>query len=384
VILNARLPTMMEWLLRTIGMSDEMVAHLNEVELAVHHQKTLWVGLALLVPISYFIYRRQQHNLRNIPSALRIALTLTRVVVLLLLVLVLANPYLKIDHENEKKPIVAFLFDHSQSMELPIEEFETEAELVRNAQAAGYPVTDGKIAPEVRKALLQVSRAKHVQSVVQQCAKSLLEPLAKKYEVQFYSFSKDLVPLKIDATKPEVPEPFKDKPGGTATQIGDAITGVLNEAAGRQIAGMLLFSDGQSTGGRSPVEAARAAAAVGTPIFAIPAGSSKRFKDIAIVDVFTTGLVSVGDTVRVAVTVESQGFDKQSVNVELKDGDKILDTKPLILRSTEQQQVELLFEAKKPGAHYLTVYIKPQAEEPRFLHANNTDIAFVRVSDEKL
>jgi hypothetical protein len=374
----------MGWLLKTLGLSDDMIAHLHEVKLAVHHEKIFWAGLALLVPISYFIYRRQQHNLRNVPTALRLALTTTRIAVLFLLVLVLADPYAKIDHDSEKKPIVALLFDHSQSMELPVEEFETEAELVRNAQAAGYQVIDGKVDPEVRKAQHQVSRAKHAQNVVQHAAQTFLEPLAKKFDVQFYSFARDLTPLGVDPAQPHLPEPFKDKSGGTSTQIGDVIGQILSDAGGRQVAGMVVFSDGQNTGGRSPVDAARVASAAGTPVFAVPCGSSKRLRDIAIVDVFTTGLVSVGDTVRVAVTVESQGFDKETVNVELKDGDKVLDSKPLVLRSTEQQHVELTFEAKKPGAHYLTVFIKPHPGEPKFLHGNNTDIAFVRVSEEKL
>ena len=54
----------------------------------------------------------------------------------------------------------------------------------------------------------------------------------------------------------------------------------------------------------------------------MPAGTSTRLRDVAIVDVFTTGLISVGDTARVAVTVESQGFDKRPVKVQLREGDK--------------------------------------------------------------
>jgi hypothetical protein len=102
------------------------------------------------------------------------------------------------------------------------------------------------------------------------------------------------------------------------------------------------------------------------------------------VDVFTSGLVSVGDMARVAVTLESQGFDKRPVKVELKEGDKVLDSKDLELRGTEQQQVELAFQADKAGAHYLTVHVPPLPEEPEYLRSNNTDTAFVRVSDEKL
>jgi hypothetical protein len=375
---------MWSWLLKTIGMSDEMADHLQEVTFTVHHQVVLWLGLALLIPIGYFIFRRQRQNLPNVRSGLRIALTATRILVLLLLVLVLADPYARIDHESQKKPIVALLFDHSQSMELPVEEFENEEELIRNARAAGYTVADGRADPETRKALRQVSRAKHAQNVVQQSASSFLEPLAKKFDVQGYSFARDLRPLPIDLETFKLPDPFQDQPAGTATQLGDAVTQVLNEAGGRKVAGIVMFSDGQNTGGRSPADAARAAGAVGIPVFTVPCGSSRRMRDIAIVDVFTSGLVAVDDTVRVAVTIESQGFDRETINVELKDGDKVLDSKPLVLRSTEQQPVELTFKATKPGAHYLTVYVKPHPNEPKYLHGNNTDVAFVRVSEEKL
>jgi hypothetical protein len=147
---------------------------------------------------------------------------------------------------------------------------------------------------------------------------------------------------------------------------------------------VLLFSDGQNTGGRSPAEAAGAAGRLGAPVFGVPVGTKARLKDVAIVDVFTSGLVAAGDTVRVAVTVESQGFDARPVKVELRDGERVLAAKDLTLRDVEQQKVELSFEAKEPGAKYLTVAIPPLPEEPEHLKANNHDVAFVRVSDEKL
>jgi hypothetical protein len=86
----------------------------------------------------------------------------------------------------------------------------------------------------------------------------------------------------------------------------------------------------------------------------------------------------------VAVTIESQGFDGRAVKVELREGDKLLDSKDLVLRSAEQQVVELAFQTKEPGPHYLTLHIPPLPEEPEHLRANNTDMAFVRVSDEKI
>jgi hypothetical protein len=375
--------SMLPRLLQLLGISDEIVTHLDEARLAFQRPLALWIGLALLIPIGWFIYRRQRLNLASVPLALRLALSATRILVLALLVIVLAGPYLKLEAQTEKKPIVALLFDHSQSMQLPAGPFESESETTQIAQAAGYRIgADGQIDTEARKALNRISRAKLAQSVVQTGSKSLLEPLSKKYELQYYSFSREVKPLGVDPAHPELPEP--PTPGGNGTHLGDAIDHVLEEAAGRQVAGILLFSDGENTGGRSPSEAAHAAAAAGVPVFTVPCGSSTRLQDVAIVDVFTSGLVSVGDTARVSVTIESQGFDKRPIKVELRDGDKLLDSKDLVLRGTEQQQVELTFEAKEPGARYLTVNVPPLPEEPEYLRSNNTDTAFVRVSDEKL
>lgn len=368
---------MIAWLLRTMGVHDDVVQHLDEVTLAVHHNMVLVAGLILVPVAGYFVFRRQKRNLANVSSGLRLALTATRVAILALLVIVLADPYLKIDHQSETKPIVALLFDHSRSMELPLGEFESEAELIRNAQAAGQPASEGKLEAEVREALRQVSRARHAHNVVKHGARSILEPLARKYEIRFYSFARDLV------ARPELPEPIQDR-AAAATHLGDALARVLDDAAGRQVAGLVVFSDGENTGGRSPVDVARAAGVAGTPIFTVPCGSSKRLRDIAVVDVFTSGLVAVGDTVRVAATIESQGFDREPIQVELKDGDKILDSKPLILRGSEQQQIELTFSAAKSGTHYLTVSVQPHRDEPQYLHANNSDIALVRISEEKL
>jgi hypothetical protein len=385
----------MTWLLKSIGVSDEFVTHIDEVKPAFHWELALWVGLALLIPAAYFIYRRQQLNLRTVPFLPRLLLTATRVLILAILVIVLAGPYLKLEQEREKKPIVALLFDHSASMELDAGPFEPEGSLIQMARAAGYRASDDQLDPETRKAINKLSRAKLIQLVVQTQAKKLLEPLASKFEVQLYSVAQDILPLNLPSSQKGQPRSgdFKlpEPPGprstwGAKTQMGDAIGHVLNEAAGRQISGILVFTDGQNTGGRSFPEVAREAAGAGTPIFAIPAGTSRRLKDVAIVDVFTTSLVSVGDTVHVAVTVESSGFDglQQPVKVQLLEDKKVLDSKDLKLRSSEQQVVVLTYQAQKPGSHFLTVQIPPQPDEPKQLHANNTDTAFVRVSEDKL
>jgi hypothetical protein len=370
---------MTEWFLRTIGASDEFLVNIQDVGLAFQRPLVLWL-LVLLVPTAWWIYRRQRLNLPSAPPALCGALTAARIMVLAVMLVVLAGPFLRLDHELEKRPIVALVFDQSQSMQLPAGPFADE-EALAVARAAGYQTPGDQIDVEARKALNRIARVELARSVVEHARADLLDPLYEKYDVRWYGFDREMRPLGVDAEERKLPDP--PSPGGSATHLGDALAAVLDEAGGRPIAGILLFTDGMSTGGRAPAEAALAAAHVAAPVFAVPTGVSTRKADAAIVDVFSTDVVAVGDTARVHVTLQAEELDGRPATVELREGDTVLDTQEIVLRA-EQQQVELSFEAKEPGPRYLTVALPPQPEEPEELHGNNTDAAFVRVSDEKL
>jgi hypothetical protein len=370
---------MTDWFLKLINADSEFTTHLDKVRLAFQHPTALWLML-LLPPVGFYIYRRQRSNLVTVPTRLVAALTATRLIVLALLFLVLAGPYLKLDHQIEKRPIVAVVFDHSQSMTLPAGPFEDD-QMPRVAKAAGYQTAGDQLDAEARKALNRIARAKLAHSAVESARDDFLKPVSEKFDLRMYSFAREATPLAVDAKTLEIPEP--PTPGGPSSYVGDALARVLEDASGRPIAGIVLLSDGMNTGGRSPADTALAAARLKAPIFAVPTGDPRRKSDVAIVDVFTSGLVSVGDTVRVSATFESQGFDGRPVTIELREGDTVLDSKELTLRN-EQQQLEFTFEAKTPGPKYLNVVVPAQPEEPEELHTNNTDSAFVRVSDEKV
>jgi hypothetical protein len=372
----------MDWFLRQLNVPKEFLAHLGQVHLEFQHPYLLTAGLVLAIPLAAFIWLRQKWNLPSAPPGLRFLLTSTRVLIYLLLIGVLGGPILNYEHREEKKPILAVLLDHSQSMQLPAGPYASDDELTRMASAAGYRTTASVPEADTRQALNRISRAKLAHSVLAASGRPLVENWAKKFDVQFWSFARESTRLGVDPEHLELPEP--PSPGGSGTWMGEAIGRILDEAGDRPVAGILVFSDGQNNGGRSPSDAARAATTRSIPVCTVPVGSTQRLQDVAITDLFTSGLVSKGDTARVAVTVESQGFDGRQVKVELKEGEKLLDSKDVILRASEQQQIELTFKAEEPGSHYLTVHVPPQAEEPEYLRANNTDTAFVRVSEEKL
>ncbi len=381
---------MLDWLLKQIHAGDQIRAHFDHATLELQRPGLLWAGLALAIPVAWFIYQRQRTNLSTVSAGLRATLTATRIAILLLLVLVLAAPYLKLDMKIEKKPILALLFDQSQSMSLPVGSLPDE-DLAKTARAVGLSVAEGKPTPETRAAVTQMSRAKLARDAVARKTNDWLLPLAEKYDLRLYALGETLAPLPIEPGKLEIPESTAQS---AETRLGDGIFKALDEAAGRPFAGIVLLSDGENTAGRAPAEAARAAADVNAPIFAVPTGSEEPLRDVAVVDLFAPDLVSVGDTVQVSATLEVQGYPEQAIKVMLvESGPKsdgpgeqatLLDSKDVVLRNTEQQHVELSFKAEKAGARTLSVRLQPAAELPEDLPDNNSDSVVIHVSDDKL
>ncbi|HWB13854.1 MAG TPA: hypothetical protein VG826_31800 [Pirellulales bacterium] len=374
---------MFQSLLRSIGVADDIRSHLEHVTLQVQRPAWLWLGLALLVPIGWFVFRRQRDNLASVPPSLRLGLTATRVLILLLLVLTLAGPYLKLDMKLEKKPIVALLFDQSQSMGLAAGPFDADAALLAAAEATGLQVTDGKVDAATRRALEQMTRAEFIKTAVEHSSDRWLKPLADKYDLRIYSVGKEVRQIPAGDGTFVLPDVKQLSP---ETHLGDGLGQVLDEAAGRQIASIVVFSDGQNTGGRSPGEMAQTASEAGAPLFTVPAGSDTPVQDIAIVDVFAPDSVMVKDTVKIAATVEVQGYLQQAVKVVLLESGKTepVDAKDLLLRRTEQQRVELSYRAPdEPGAKTLTVKLIPANPLERDIEANNSDDILIRVLKEE-
>ncbi len=376
-----------------------LIFHLDQV---AFNRPLVLLGLLALVPAAVLLYMWQRHSLASAPAYLCGLLTGLRVVVLAILLLYFAQPYRRLEPPPPQRPVLAVLFDQSQSMELPAGPFDSDERLARVAAAAGYSVSEGAPDAETRKALDRIGRSKLALTALSHAAvhgpdgkqpTPLTEALSQKFDVRYFAFSSDLKQLGVNASKPDFPDP--PHPGGKSTQIGDALQQLRETVGEGRLAGVVVFSDGQNTAGRSPEDVGRDCgdAVVPVPVFPVPVGPDHQLQDIAVVDVTEPGAVSVGDLATVRATIESRGFDQRVVKVQLWEGDhQVPDPsvpngfveKELTLTSAEQQHVDLTFKAAKAGAHYLTVKIPPQPEEPDYLQGNNAHPVFVAVSDEKL
>jgi hypothetical protein len=369
---------MFNWLLKQANVGSVFLEHSGELTYHAQYPLALLVGLPLVLLVGVGIFILQSRNLRSSPRSLVLALTACRTFILGLLVIVLAGPFVKLETAHENRPVFALVFDRSQSMDLNAGVFNDD-EVRGIAQAIGMNVPEGAIDAQIRRAINEQSRARLAHAAVMAKREQVTEATAKRFDLKAYTFAREITPVGLDPKNFALPEPTP--PGGPSTRIGYAIQHVLKEAAGRPVAGIVVFSDGESTGGITLGEVAQACRTANAPVFTVPTGAAAKARDVSIVDVSTSGQVTVGDTAKVGVVLESQGYDGQVVKVIVRDGDKVLDTKEITLRSAEQQQVELTFTAEESGPRYLVMEVPPFADEDH--KTNNTDVALLRVSDEK-
>ncbi len=392
---------MLSWLLQTLGISDDIRSSIDQAQLIWARPVILWVGIALLVPIAFFIVRRQRNNLPHVSAGLRWLLSACRVGILLVLIVILAGPSLRLTREVTQKPILAVVLDESASMDLPLGVL-TDEEMSHLAVAAGLlppPQKDKPptpLSPEVRKKLNGYSRAQLLDAVLTHNRETVIKPLKERFDLRLYRAARQIRSgdLAGEPAKPLSADEAKE------TDLGGAMDKAIDEAVGRRLAGLVVISDGRWTSGPDPMSVIERlggtaddasvhlashdenAPPLRTPVWSIPVGSSTALVDVSLADVLAPRQVARKDTIAVVATVDSSGLNGKSVQVKLTAADgKVIDTKPLTLNSAERQQVQLSFTAEEPGATMLNVAIDSQPEEQ--VKDNNQQTIALRVETEK-
>jgi hypothetical protein len=109
----------------------------------------------------------------------------------------------------------------------------------------------------------------------------------------------------------------KIQPQGASTRIGSAIQYIVNKEQGGPIAGIVIFSDGQSNLGISVDRATASAANAGIPIFAVGVGSSNRPQNVIVADLQMPQRVLPGDKFQVKAIVKAFGLEGRTARVQL-------------------------------------------------------------------
>ena len=346
-------------LARAAGVGHELASRIDAVEWHWARPWVLWTGLALLVPVGWWICRRHAERLPWLSPRLRQALDACRIGVLALLVFVLAGPFLRLDERIVQKPVVALIVDESESMDLPVGRLPAVG-IPAVAEALGIEVPAGEEGTEsLVETIRRFSRREFVDKLLA-AQGAELDRIGQSHDLRRYAVARRPVRREGGAVG-------SDTGGGADTALGEAIGMALDDASDRVLGGIILVTDGRSTVGIDPLEAVRRAAEASggqprAPVISVPVGSADPPADIAVTDILAAPEVALDDTVSIVATIQSSGLARRGVKVELIADDSVVGSVDLLLRDGRQQAV-FPWHATTAGTTLLTVRVAPEPEE---------------------
>lgn len=245
-------------------------------------QAELWWLAAVVILVASAATVR---GLLRLPPRRRTAILVLRLLAMLWLFFLLLEPAIELRAVSRTRSRLAVLVDDSRSMALDT--------------SAG-------------------TRMERVLAHLSDNASTFAE-LGSKAALEWYLFSDRVRPLEGMPTQLEAP--------GTRTDLARAVSEVSWQGSGRDLGGVLIYSDGTDTEGLTVSSARRSAEALGVPVHVVAFGDDDAAPDLAIRRIPADDFAFVHNTVTLDVDLEVRGLDLSTVDVTLEHEGSILQTK---------------------------------------------------------
>lgn len=279
--------------------------------------QNLWIiigAFILSLILAYFLYRR---TYPPISKGKKTFLMVLRFLALLSLFLAFSSTILFFARELVENPVIVVLVDDSKSMKL-------------------------RSGDTTRKGIIE--------DII---SSNFLKELKARSEVKAYAFSDTVRQLDYEKESLDF--------SGEITSIGASLEQVEKELKGKNLQGVLLFSDGANNFGKDPQEVAKALA---FPVFTCGIGEEITIKDVSIERMVYPDIAYQGEKNQVKVFLSNQGFEGVRVPLILKQKDKILDQKNVVLAGSGQtQEIDLELVANQVGIFRYDLIIPAQEGE---------------------
>ncbi len=150
----------------------------------------------------------------------------------------------------------------------------------------------------------------------------------------------------------------------------------------KNLAGVVLISDGDWNEGPPPVQAATKLRLKGVPVFTVPVGSTTRLPDVELVSLGVPTFGVVGKAIRIPFTIESTLPREYLTTVTLKtsNGDEV--TEEVRIAAMGRTSGSVLWKPAKTGDVTLTLDVPRHPDET--ILDNNRLSAPIAIRDEKL
>ena len=301
----------------------------SDSQLQLAGPRVVLVLLPFLLAFVYWVYQRTHPD---VEPKTRMVLVGLRGAAVALLAMVLCEPVLTWWHQRVVRPLVLVLVDTSPSMRV--------AGSSSRLQQAAAVLGDERWSAHLQQA-----------------------------EVRAWGFAESAYPLALDTIAVASTH-------GQATDIGRALAASLEAVAEQErVQGVVLFSDGGHNLGRDPVQLS---AELGVPVYALGVGGEEVPVDVQLVDVHIPETGYVGRRQQIDAKVRSWGYEGQRVEVQLYEGERLLERQSLRLESDGQvQRVSFAVTPQQPGPRIFRVVVAPVAGE--FATADNEALAATHI-----
>ncbi len=175
-------------------------------------------------------------------------------------------------------------------------------------------------------------------------------------------------------------EPFASSDTADGSDLGAPLADVVEQHP--NLLGVVLASDGDWNAGAPPVDAAARLRAKGVPVFAVPVGQATQLPDVELLsfDVPTFGIG--GKAVRIPLTIESALPRDYQTTIKLtaSNGDEV--TKDIRILAMGRTSDALIWKPTETGDFTLTLEIPQHSSEQ--VAENNQRTAPISIRQEKL
>jgi len=178
------------------------------------------------------------------------------------------------------------------------------------------------------------------------------------------------------AARPARPDSLRF--AATTTDLDQLLSSTREAYDGRNLAGVVLLSDGLVNQGRSP-----AYSNFTFPIYSVAVGDTIAKRDLRLTGLTYNRVAFSGNKFPIEAELAFEGYASGAATVELREGNRVLDTRRVALPAG-RRRARAIFQltAPAPGKRRYQVRIVPQPGE--FTELNNARTAFVEIVKGKL
>lgn len=337
----------MDQLTKLLAIDAPTGTRLQSAELHFRGLIPWWAGLVLLVVLSALVIYLYMTERARLNVFVRVLMALVRTAIFALLLFLLCRPVLLAEFAGQRPRDVVVVVDNSQSISQHDRRL-TSTDLARVSLALGT------VPPNTPLDKIQIgdqpkdpSRRELIEGVLKNPELKLLPNLAKVGPVRTYLFGAGLKGLQEDGKDKEDPAArllANLNTQDAKTALADSLLGIFHRKDGELPAAVVVITDGRDNASKYTLsEAGLEAGQLKVPLHIYGVGSADA-GSLQLREVVTPNTMFAKDKISIPMHWRTQGLKKGKLELQVKLGDKVVETKEIDIQPGDDLREILSFE----------------------------------------